>query len=222
MSLSFLKWLKGEDGFMPSLIRFGDDDTESQIRQALLVSIAGSPAGGSLSVSAIYNDTPPTLSDGDVAPLQADESGNLKVVEQQMPAAEDGVAGVIATLMKPAVNSMYSSSGYQNLGAATKDVIKNAAGNLYAVRATNENASARYLQVFNKASAPTAGVDTPLRSWKIPAGTANAPGIIHLDSEWFSPSEYFGTGIAFAISTTKTTFTDSATASEHEISARYK
>jgi hypothetical protein len=111
---------------------------------------------------------------------------------------------------------------YKNAAAATKDVVKASAGRVYSLRATNTNAAARYIQLHNKATAPAAA-DTALRSWVIPAGSAAAPAVLELGPDYFAPEGYIslGTGIGFAISTTDTTFTDSATAAEHRIEINY-
>ena len=127
---------------------------------------------------------------------------------------EDQSNSLSMTLMKPVASSTYAPSAYINAGTVTKANIKSSPGNVYTIRVTNANAAVRYFQLHNKSSAP-AGGDTAQLYWLIPAGTATNPGIVQLDTSYFSPSEYFSTGIGFAISTTATTFTDSATAADH-------
>lgn len=105
---------------------------------------------------------------------------------------------------------------FGSFGDVTKDVIKASAGDLYAIRATNSNAAIRYLQLHDKATDPIAG-EVPVLSFAIPA-----TGSIEIGSNWLSPSEHFEDGIAFAISTTAGTFTDSATANQHTVNARYR
>lgn len=80
------------------------------------------------------------------------------------------------------------------VGAATTNAssIKASAGQIYTIHAWNNAATWAYLKLFNKASAPTPGTDTPLLQVAIPpGGTAN-----------FGASDIgipFGTGIAVAL-----------------------
>jgi hypothetical protein len=74
--------------------------------------------------------------------------------------------------------------------------VKASAGQLYGLVATNINAAARYLKLYNKASAPTVGTDTPVMSIALPGNTAGA-GI----AADFSNGIAFATGIAFALTT---------------------
>ena len=144
----------------------------------------------------------------------------IQVVEQLVPAAEDNTNGVIGTLAKPAVTSTYSGTP----GHAEDDAdvsVKATPGQLLSVVATNENAAVRYLQIHNKASAPTAG-ETAVVSYIIPAGTTAAPGRIQLTMADFGNNGlHLSTGIALGISTAIDTFT-AATAAECFLSYVYK
>jgi hypothetical protein len=85
-------------------------------------------------------------------------------------------------------------SGAKLVSAATTNAtsVKNSAGQLYNVQAFNTNASARYLKLYNKASAPTVGTDTPVATWLIPPG---ASGFVIEIANGLA----FALGIAFAI-----------------------
>lgn len=72
-------------------------------------------------------------------------------------------------------------------------LVKNAAGDLFNIDGYNNNAAARFLKLYNKASAPTVGTDTPVRTMRLPP-TAQY-------SFSFNPPLYFSTGIGFGIST---------------------
>ena len=111
-----------------------------------------------------------------------------------------------------------ASSTYHPVTQVTTASVKGSAGNVFKIRATNENAAVRWVQLHNKATAP-AGTDVPVLSWKIPAGTATAPGYVEFE---FRNALQLGTGIGVAVSTTQATFTDAATATEHEILVEYK
>ena len=71
--------------------------------------------------------------------------------------------------------------------------VKAGAGQVFGVRAFNANAATRYLKLYNKASAPTVGTDTPVDTIPLPSGTTTG---FMLDS-----GVAFGTGIAFALTT---------------------
>ena len=154
--------------------------------------------------------------------LKTDSSGELQV---------DVLSGTITTVttvttvgtvsaitagnvtLVPLATSGAATTTSHPVTQATKAVVKASAGNVFKFHATNDNAAVRYFQLHNKATAP-AGTDVPVLSKKIPAGTATAPGWIEFE---FKYGEAFATGIGWAISTTQATFTDSATATEHEV-----
>ena len=79
------------------------------------------------------------------------------------------------------------------VAAATTNAtsLKASAGNIAAIDLFNVAAYMVFLKLYNKASAPTVGTDTPV--WTIPIP---ASGGFSID---FSQGEYFSTGIAFAI-----------------------
>ena len=78
---------------------------------------------------------------------------------------------------------------------------------------TNENATKRWFNLHNKATLPVAA-EVPLQTWTIPGGTATNPGYVEFT---FSPGAPFDVGIGWSISTARGVFTNSATASEHEV-----
>jgi hypothetical protein len=83
--------------------------------------------------------------------------------------------------------------------------VKASAGLLYMLAATNNGASVAFLKLYNKASAPTVGTDTPVMTFLLPAGggiTVPIPvqGIT------------FSTGIAYALTGLATTADTTAVA----------
>lgn len=74
--------------------------------------------------------------------------------------------------------------------------VKGSAGQLYSVQVFNTNAAARYLKLFNKATAPTVGSDTPVKVFTIPGNASGSGVVINWDK-----GLAFGTGIAFALTT---------------------
>lgn len=85
------------------------------------------------------------------------------------------------------------------ISAATTNAtsVKASAGTVGYITASNTNAAARYLKLYNKASAPTVGTDTPVHTFLIPGNTAGAGTNIPLPPQGIN----FTTGIAFATTT---------------------
>jgi hypothetical protein len=80
------------------------------------------------------------------------------------------------------------------ISAATTNAtsVKTAAGQIYNIQAFNVNASARYLKLYNKASAPTVGTDTPVATYFL----APTTGALVIEA---ANGIAFSAGIAFAI-----------------------
>lgn len=183
------------------------------------VAAAVADAGNPVKIGGKYNLTRPTYTDGQRGDAQLTSSGGL-ITSPDKLYGEDPTNDLLAIHLKPIAASGYQPSSYKDFGTVTKANIKNTPGNVYALRITNINAAVRYFQLHNKASAPVA-TEVPQLSFMIPAGTATAPAILEIDMSWFALYENFSLGIGWAISTTRGTFTDSATASEHGVDVRY-
>lgn len=86
-----------------------------------------------------------------------------------------------------------SASVYHLIAAATTNAssVKAEAGVVTGYYLVNESAGFRYVKLYNKASAPTVGTDTPRCVFGIPAGSA---ANLCLD-----PPVLFETGIALAV-----------------------
>lgn len=192
------------------------DGTYSEV-----VAIEGSPDNTvPLVTGGRYNTSAPVYEDGDNTEIQTDQNGNMKVREQYAPVAEDNVNGVIGMQARPVVTPLYGGTAFS---ARLNDVdiaVKTSPGNLLSVRVSNINAAVRYLQIHNKASAPTSG-NSPVFSFVIPAGSSTAPSIIELDRGFFgSNGQYLDTGIAIGISTAADTFT-AATTTDHIVNGTF-
>jgi hypothetical protein len=70
--------------------------------------------------------------------------------------------------------------------------LKTSAGTLYGVQVFNNSATIGYLKLYNKASSPTVGTDTPVKVIMIPASSGAAIPIVE-------QGVAFGTGIAYAV-----------------------
>jgi hypothetical protein len=88
-----------------------------------------------------------------------------------------------------------ASSSYLASAAASTNAtsVKASPGRLYKVCGYNGASALRYLKLYNKASAPTVGTDTPLFRRPLP------PGGFCFD--WMDIGAYFSTGIAYALTT---------------------
>ena len=84
------------------------------------------------------------------------------------------------------------------ISAATTNAtsVKASAGELGFIYAVNLNTSVRYLKLYNKASAPTVGTDTPIATLPIPGNTTGAGFTLPIPE-----GITFSTGIAYAVTT---------------------
>lgn len=116
--------------------------------------------------------------------------------------AADDVSGVLFPRLKMSVGA--DGTGQDNwtparlVSAATTNAtnVKAAAGALGFIYAVNLNAAVRYLKLYNKASAPTVGTDTPIATLPIPASTTGAGFMIPIPN-----GVSFSTGISYAVTT---------------------
>lgn len=103
------------------------------------------------------------------------------------------VSGSVTSSTTVTANTPNPTSSAINSAATTNATsVKNAAGNVFSITASNTNAAARYVKLYNKASAPTVGTDVPVLTIPIPPGSA-------VNLEFGTPGWRFGTGIALAI-----------------------
>ena len=149
-------------------------------------------------------------------------AGSPRVVlatDVALPAGTNNIGDVdvlSTTYPAPSSSTTTAPTVYNYIAAAvTKATIKASAGNVYSIRVVNRNGSARWFQLHNKATDPAAA-EAPQSSFYVPGNS-----VMELTTSFFAPSERFSTGIGWAWSTVAGTFTDSATASEHDVLARY-
>lgn len=93
------------------------------------------------------------------------------------------------------------------ISAATTNAtsVKASAGQIYSIQASNTGAGVAFLKIYNKASAPTVGTDTAVKTLIIPAGG----GIVYSAADI---GVALGTGIAYAITGVATTADTTAVA----------
>lgn len=86
---------------------------------------------------------------------------------------------------------------------------------MWSVVVSNINAAARYLKLYNKASAPTVGTDTPVIVVPIPAGQ-----VVQVNGG--SNGIRFATGIAWALTASAAdSDTTAVSANEHKVAITY-
>ena len=92
-----------------------------------------------------------------------------------------------------------SNSTLNSAATTNATSVKASAGTLTSLLVTNQVAAPRYLKLYNKASAPTVGTDSPVATIAIPGtATASAQGTTVNFAQLDVPLP-FATGIAFAI-----------------------
>lgn len=112
----------------------------------------------------------------------------LGVAVVSMPTT--AVSGTVTANQGTAANPTTSTINSAATTNATS--VKNAAGNLYSITASNVNAATRFLKIYNKASAPTVGTDVPVLVIPIPTNSVQ-------NIEFGTYGLRLGTGIALAI-----------------------
>jgi len=128
--------------------------------------------------------------------------------ETATDSVDEGDAGAARmTLDRKQIVTTYAHAAggatpYKLVSAATTNAtsVKASAGTVYMITASNVNAAARYLKLYNKASAPTVGTDAPVLTLIIPGNTAGAGTNIPVPTCGLA----FSTGIAFALTTEAT------------------
>lgn len=130
----------------------------------------------------------------------ADETATDSVDEGDIGAAR-------MTLDRKQVQAVYAHTAggytpYKLVSAATTNatVVKASAGTVGYISVSSVNAAARYLKMYNKATAPTVGTDVPVHTFIIPGNTAGAGSNIPLPPQGTA----FSAGISFALTTEAT------------------
>lgn len=103
-------------------------------------------------------------------------------------------SGSWSTSTIPATSGGLSASKLVSAASTNATSVKTSAGQLYNVQAFNTNASARFLKIYNKASAPTVGTDTPVATFLVPGNASGAGCVIEI-----SNGLALSAGLAFAI-----------------------
>lgn len=88
------------------------------------------------------------------------------------------IGGVEAT-SEGMMPTLYGSTPYKRISTGTDNVvIKNSAGIVRCVNASNINASPRYVKLYDKATAPDPSQDTPIAVLLIPGATTGGLNVL--------------------------------------------
>lgn len=173
-------------------------------------------SGNPVKVGLKVNVTSPTFTDGDRADMQGDINGYLKNREQYVDQFVDNTNGVAAFCIKPLASATYSLTTFSNWGANTTLNVKATTGNVFSLYAYQTNAAARFEQLHNTATTPSASA-VPVFSFLVVASGDKLIG-----SDFFGPNGYnFSTGIAFAHSSAFGIYT-AGTAGDGNRTIQYK
>ena len=116
------------------------------------------------------------------------------------------IGTVTAVTAAAATTTPANGTSYNAVSAASTNAtsVKASAGNLFEITASNVTATATFVKLYNKASAPTVGTDVPVLTISVPANTTVA-------MQFGSQGKRFATGIALAV-TAAAAATDTAAA----------
>jgi len=91
----------------------------------------------------------------------------------------------------------YTPGKLVSAASTNATVIKAGPGTIGYLAVSSVNAAARYLKLYDKATAPTVGTDTPIHTFIIPGNTAGAGSNVPVPDEGIR----FTAGISFALTT---------------------
>lgn len=140
-------------------------------------------------------------------------------VTANIPLHEDGTYDWPVVQLVPTELGGCSVSRTLSAGTVNATIVKSTAGQLYGYSVTNINAVARFLKIYNKATAP-AETDTPVMTIPVKAGSGTA---IEVVSEQFTNGLAFSNGIGFRITgLLADNDTTAVSPNEHVITLYYK
>lgn len=110
-------------------------------------------------------------------------------------AAGTNAIGDVGSIARATAGALTSVSRLLSAAATSNPTsVKASAGRLYKVQGYNAATAVRYLKLYNKASAPTVGTDTPVVTLALAPAAA-------FDLDLGPIGQYFATGIAYALTT---------------------
>ena len=118
---------------------------------------------------------------------------NNSAWQENIATMTTALAGTLTSIVN--ATTAGGSTPYHLVSAATTNAtsVKASVGQIYGMCISNSATSPRYFKLYNKASAPTVGTDTPVRTVQIPA--------LATVIQTFPVGLNFATGIALAVTT---------------------
>lgn len=188
-------------------------DSSGNLKAVGSVAAGSADSGSPVKIGALVVTAAPsaTNANGNRADLTVDAYGALRVMPGEAITATDGnanngMAGIRMTgNWGPLLNAplIYNGTTWDRAkkpslvsrllsAAATTNatVVKASAGDVFRIVGYNNNAAARFLKLYDKATAPTVGTDTPVATIRLEA-TSRFDLELH--------SLYFSAGIGYAI-----------------------
>ena len=200
----------GTNVYRPALV---DSSGRFQVIPSGNVASGASDSGNPLKIAGVYNSTLPTFTNGQRGDIQIEPRGGIYAVLKDNNGT--GVTRVLSpsAAFSPQVGLIVNSQGFCFNGStydqvrkanATSRIISSAAttnatsakasaGDVFMITGRNTNAAVIYLKLYNKASAPTVGSDTPTHTFALPPQAS-------FTFDW-PQGRYFSTGIAYALTT---------------------
>lgn len=116
----------------------------------------------------------------------------------QVSATQPVSGTVTATVTAGTVNPVVPATPYFLNSAATTNgaLVQTGTSGLSALWATNTGATAAFVKLYNKATAPTVGTDTPEMIIAVPAAVAGVPGVAEISPGFHGYRFALGLGIA--------------------------
>jgi hypothetical protein len=174
----------------------------------------GTDSGAPVKIGGVFTTSPVAATTGQRRDIEVTTRGSMFVTLKDTGNTTVGVAaaGVTAAIGASTVTLAASAFSYKSDGTAWRadtrpasvsrivsaaastnaTSAKASAGDLHRIRGYNASAAVRYLKIYNKASAPTVGTDTPVLTYALAPSREfdiNVAGF------------YFSTGIAYALTT---------------------
>lgn len=149
-------------------------------------------------------------------PMPVDTGQAQALTDTQLRASPVPVSGTLTSAGTTTNTPVTPTQTFTNSAASTNSTLtKGSAGTVWSVVVSNINAAARYLKLYNKATAPTVGTDTPVIVIPIPAGQ-----VVQIDGG--SNGIRFGTGIGWALTASAAdSDTTAVAANEHKVAIAY-
>lgn len=182
---------------------------------------AGANAIGSVSVSNFPATQPvsaaslPLPTGASTAANQGTGNTSLASIDTKTPALGQALAAASRPVVLTAIQAASLAAPVPSAGTAggatthhlgtsaastNATSVKASAGTLYSLEAFNTATTDRWLKIYDKASAPTVGTDTPIKTLLIPASVSSlAGGIVRQ----FNVGVALANGLAYALTTGK-------------------